>query len=572
MQGMMIQDISTRTSSSGTVVARGGKATAEKPFDAVLNDQGLSGGELSEDQPASVRAFGIKPEASEKPENAEAVPFFMAALFDHSAAFVNSSENVELVAGAEQAQKLIDAWLNAADDQGVSPAELLTKALDALGLTPKPGQKQAAAVAEVSAGALPKADIAELKELMRVMLDRGQLPRLPEGRSLPTELAQVLAQFQAVAEEIPAGETKSPHGRLPAVEGRLPPGDLRLHPAKEDLGRGQATKMDLGEGQATKIDLGEGQAMKMDLGEGPAAKRESGLRATAVVEDFTPQPRPAGEADERGAEKVGPEGAARPAAGLQESQMARLLKPREEQPTLHQQQFAKTAGKIEAPRQAAADSTDSTAVAVKLEPQTLPGAEQLSEAVKNLTSLGAASPSLQAPGSHPLTPALVQDSALSAPAARMMQLASGLQLAENQLVGQVVSHLAGSSDGESGRIRLRLHPAELGSVRLDLIVEGDRVRAHLQAQTQQVQEVLGRHLPQLREALQQQGLIVDEFRVDVQTSQDQSAARDFAWQQSQQREPSARTPVAEADWPQPEIIIPLQQVMQTAGGSISLRV
>ena len=68
-----------------------------------------------------------------------------------------------------------------------------------------------------------------------------------------------------------------------------------------------------------------------------------------------------------------------------------------------------------------------------------------------------------------------------------VQLPSGQQVAESQIFDQVVTHISGSQNGESGRMVLRLQPAELGSLKLELMVEGDRVRANLHAQTQQVQ-------------------------------------------------------------------------------------
>lgn len=103
----------------------------------------------------------------------------------------------------------------------------------------------------------------------------------------------------------------------------------------------------------------------------------------------------------------------------------------------------------------------------------------------------------------------------------MLNLASGRQLPEAALVQQVVTHLSGSSDGETGKMVLRLKPAELGELKIELVMEGDRLKAHLHAQSQQVQEVLERNLPQLRDALQQKGLQMDDFRVSVDSGRNQ---------------------------------------------------
>lgn len=113
------------------------------------------------------------------------------------------------------------------------------------------------------------------------------------------------------------------------------------------------------------------------------------------------------------------------------------------------------------------------------------------------------------PAAAPATPA--------APAA--LQLPSGQSVPESEVLGQVLGRvqLGGPRPGSS--ISMKLHPEELGEVKLELVVEKDRVRALIVAQSQQVQEVLERHLPRLREALQQQGLKVDELQVSVDSRQ-----------------------------------------------------
>ena len=72
---------------------------------------------------------------------------------------------------------------------------------------------------------------------------------------------------------------------------------------------------------------------------------------------------------------------------------------------------------------------------------------------------------------------------------------------------------------ETSSITLRLHPEELGHVKLELVMDKDSVRAHLHAQSQQVQEVLERHLPRLRDALEMQGLKIDQLQVSVDSQQ-----------------------------------------------------
>ena len=147
-----------------------------------------------------------------------------------------------------------------------------------------------------------------------------------------------------------------------------------------------------------------------------------------------------------------------------------------------------------------------------------------------------------------------------------VQLPSGLQVPETQIFDQVVTHISGSVNGESGRMVLRLNPAELGSLKLDVVVEGDEVRANIHAQNQQVQEVIERHLPQLRNALAEQGLKIEQFQVDIDKQQSGGSFDSFANQQQHQKN-SERWTYEEVE---EEDLVPLSQLMQSTGGGISL--
>lgn len=113
----------------------------------------------------------------------------------------------------------------------------------------------------------------------------------------------------------------------------------------------------------------------------------------------------------------------------------------------------------------------------------------------------------------------------------VMTLPSGRQVAEAVVLDQVVTQMRGSADGESGKMVLRLHPAELGELKIDLAVEGDRLKAQLHAQTQQVQDVIEKHLPRLRDALESQGLRLDQLQVSVSTDQGRGQASQQQHQQ-----------------------------------------
>lgn len=156
------------------------------------------------------------------------------------------------------------------------------------------------------------------------------------------------------------------------------------------------------------------------------------------------------------------------------------------------------------------------------------------------------------------------------PQTPVVQLASGQAVTDGQVFDQVVTHLSGSFNGESGRMVLRLQPAELGSLRLEMKIEGDRIQANLQAQNQQVQEVLERNLPQLRSALAEQGLKIDQFQVNIDRQQQGGQFENLAQQQQEQN--SRKQPSWQRDMDVDEKVVPLAHLMQNGGGGISLHV
>ncbi|MCF6178990.1 MAG: flagellar hook-length control protein FliK [Geopsychrobacter sp.] len=524
MQGMMVQDFKPSGKTTAAVAAKEVPDSSEKPFGEVLGSEEkkvvAQPKEQTSEQVAKEDVVTDKVKSSEQEEQEKqeklisthsqeveekgldeqpgaadsgAAPFFMAALFDQSAPFVTPPENADLVVAAERTQELIGAWLQPQQEGTHDLGEVLATALEVLEQATEVPSPDAHAV-EAAQPVLSDAEIAELKGLMAVMLQSGQVPESFAEHPLVADLKKQLASVP----------------------------EFRFATAQT--------------AQTAQTFGGAGLAATLDRAPGPDVVAES----AAPVAD----------------------------ASLQEDQIARLLKPRQEPPTLREEYAAKGSLQKGNVQVAATVLPQNAAV---LEAELEPTDDITLKAVKVDAQSLAANLQTQV-GLNAATVGPQQGPQFNSDAPKIMQLPSGLKMAESQLVDQVVTHLAGSTDGESGRMRLRLHPAELGSVRLDLIIEGDRLRAHLQTQTHQVQEVLDRNLAQLKAALQQQGLKIDEFRVDVQSSQDQSAEQGFAWQQQQQQQSSPQSPWLDPDWQQQELEIPLQQLVQNAGGGISLRV
>lgn len=93
--------------------------------------------------------------------------------------------------------------------------------------------------------------------------------------------------------------------------------------------------------------------------------------------------------------------------------------------------------------------------------------------------------------------------------ANLARIARGLQSAISQ---------------NGGAVTLRLHPPELGAVRIEVEIHDGVIRAQFQAQNESVRTLLMHQLQNLRQALQGHGLVVD--RLDVQTEAQSQMSQD----------------------------------------------
>jgi len=116
----------------------------------------------------------------------------------------------------------------------------------------------------------------------------------------------------------------------------------------------------------------------------------------------------------------------------------------------------------------------------------------------------------------------------------MFRLSSGSTVPEGTVVDQMIAHFSVNKRLETGTVNLRLYPQELGELRMEIKVEQDNIKAHIIAQNPQAQEMIDRHLPRLREALEQQGLNLQHVEVTI-AAHDNSGNERFqessAWRQ-----------------------------------------
>jgi hypothetical protein len=111
---------------------------------------------------------------------------------------------------------------------------------------------------------------------------------------------------------------------------------------------------------------------------------------------------------------------------------------------------------------------------------------------------------------------------------------------------QVGRYLKVTLDGKHSEIRFQLHPDELGTVDVKVILHDGLVRAELTAQNSAVKAVLDSNLEQLRSRLSDQGLSVDQLNVTV-GSDNLTGSRQ---QQEQQREGRRRVPWSSEENPE----------------------
>jgi len=128
----------------------------------------------------------------------------------------------------------------------------------------------------------------------------------------------------------------------------------------------------------------------------------------------------------------------------------------------------------------------------------------------------------------PLAPGVVETGS------SLYRLATGTAVPEGTVVDQMISHFSVNKQMETGSVNLRLYPQELGELRMEIKVEQDNVKAHIIAQNPQAQEMIDRHLPRLREALEQQGLHLQHVEVTVAANENAGGERfqkNSGWQQ-----------------------------------------
>ncbi|WP_163339247.1 flagellar hook-length control protein FliK [Desulfopila sp. IMCC35008] len=105
----------------------------------------------------------------------------------------------------------------------------------------------------------------------------------------------------------------------------------------------------------------------------------------------------------------------------------------------------------------------------------------------------------------------------------------GSAVSDDAIVQQVANRFNLQVRNQETQINIRLQPAELGELKIDLTYREGAIRANVFAQSQHVQEILEKNMPKLREILQGQGIQIE----DIQVSAKSDIAGDFDLLQDQ---------------------------------------
>lgn len=87
---------------------------------------------------------------------------------------------------------------------------------------------------------------------------------------------------------------------------------------------------------------------------------------------------------------------------------------------------------------------------------------------------------------------------------------------EKEIVNTLIQRFNVNPRLQTSKLSMQLHPAELGALKIDILVKGDSIKANIVAQSHQVLETLEKHMPRLRAILEDQGFNVDFFEISME--------------------------------------------------------
>lgn len=96
---------------------------------------------------------------------------------------------------------------------------------------------------------------------------------------------------------------------------------------------------------------------------------------------------------------------------------------------------------------------------------------------------------------------------------------------EGQMAQQLGSQVVQALNRRDNKIRLQLHPQQLGKVDVNLNLKKNVLSVGMSAETEAVKEILISHVSELKNALSDQGIVVDKIEVNVRQNPEQNLAQ-----------------------------------------------
>ncbi len=125
-------------------------------------------------------------------------------------------------------------------------------------------------------------------------------------------------------------------------------------------------------------------------------------------------------------------------------------------------------------------------------------------------------------------------------------LPPGASIVAEEVINNLIERFSINPRLQTSKISLNLNPAELGALKIDILVKGDSIKAHIAVNSHQIQDTIEKNMPRLRAILEQQGFNIEDFQVSLESTT--SDSNHFFQQQFSSREDAApRTPLASDD-------------------------
>ncbi len=156
-----------------------------------------------------------------------------------------------------------------------------------------------------------------------------------------------------------------------------------------------------------------------------------------------------------------------------------------------------------------------------------------------------------------------QSTPLPADATGTVTLPSGTVVREEDVIQQMLERFQISRKRLDTQINLKLHPAELGELKIDLSVKEGSIRANVVAQSQHAQEIIEKNMARLKTVLEEHGFTIEAITVSSKFDSNTEADlfdRQLFSQNEYTPQPRRRQHEAEATFRTDEAFFPAQQV------------